>query len=69
MATQSFTPLDTRQQALCKSVGIEEPQELSLIRETDTSITMRHHKSGNEVWIEKGEAQKRKERMEYGLWL
>ena len=68
MATQAFTPLNTRQQALCKSVGIEEPQELSLIRETDTSITMRHQKSGNEVWIEKGEAQKRKER-ENGLWL
>lgn len=65
MATSGFVPLDTRQQQLCLGCGIDRPEEMVVIRETEDYLTMRHHKSFNTVSIHKSEAQKRKEK---GLW-
>lgn len=67
MAMDSHIPLNERQAALCREIGIEHPEAMAVIRETDDYLLMRHHKTWNEVSIRKSEAQKRKEK-EMKLW-
>ena len=65
MATDGFVPLNERQARLCRDSGIDHPEEMAVIRETEDYLTMRHHASYNEVTISKSETQKRKEQ---GIW-
>lgn len=55
-----FTVPNERQAQLCRDCGIN-PQGVAVILENDSVLAMLHHKSGNEVTITKGFAQRRKE--------
>ena len=67
MAMDSFVPLNERQAALCREIGIEHPEAMAVITETEDYLWMRHHKTWNEVTVRKSETQKRKEK-ELKLW-
>lgn len=67
MAFDGFKPLDKRQAALCMASGVDHPEDMAVIRETEDYLKMRHHASYTEVTIHKSNAQKRAER-EMKLW-
>ena len=67
MAFDGFKPLDRRQTALCLACGVDHPEGMAVIRETEDYLKMRHHASYTEVTIHKSNAQKRAER-EMKLW-
>lgn len=55
-----FAPSDI-QRDLIESVDIF-PGGMSVIHENEDVLMLKHHKSGNEIMIIKGEAQRRKEK-------
>lgn len=67
MAAGGFKPLDQRQTALCMACGIDHPEKMAVIRETEDYLKMRNHEAYAEVTIHKNETQKRKEK-EMELW-
>ena len=67
MAMDSFVPLNERQAALCREIGIERTEEMAVIIETEDYLKMRHHRAYCEVTIRKSETLKRKEK-ELKLW-
>ena len=67
MAMGKFLPVDDRQAALCREVGIEHPEAFAVITETEDYLWLRHHKRWHEVTIRKSETKKRKEK-ELKLW-
>lgn len=67
MAMDGFKQLDERQAALCRAIGIAEPDRFCVIRETDQYLLVRHHRAYTEVMIHKNETTKRNEK-ELGLW-
>lgn len=56
-----FTAINARQAALCRECGVD-PEGKSVILENESCLLLRHHKSGNDVRVIKGEAQRRRER-------
>lgn len=55
-----FTVPNDHQAQLCRDSGVD-PHGMVVILENDGILAMQHHKSGNEVTITKGFAQRRKE--------
>lgn len=55
-----FTVPNAHQKQLCRDCGID-PAGVAVILENDSVLAMLHHKTGNEVTITKGFAQRRKE--------
>lgn len=66
MAMDRFIPPNERQAQLCRECRID-PAGMAVISETEGVLRLRHYKSGNNVLIDKSEAQKRKEK-EMKLW-
>lgn len=58
-----FTVPNAHQAQLCRDSGVD-PAGMAVILENDRVQWMLHHKSGNEVTITKGYAQRRKEQNE-----
>lgn len=55
-----FTVPSGNQAQLCRESGVD-PEGMVVILENDSVLAMLHHKTGNEVTITKGFAQRRKE--------
>mgnify|MGYP003294610057 CR=1 FL=1 len=55
-----FTAPNAHQVKLCRESAVD-PIGMAVILENEDILVMKHHKSGNEVTITKGLAQRRKE--------
>lgn len=55
-----YSTPNARQMTLCRECGVD-PEGMVVILENDRVLAMLHHKTGNEVTITKGFAQRRKE--------
>ena len=66
MATDSNVPLNERQAALCRATNIG-TEGMSVLSENEGVLRLIHHPTRNFLWIDKAEAQRRKEK-EMKLW-
>ena len=62
--TGKFSTPDERQAALCRQSGVA-PEGMAVILENESVLALKHHKSGNEISIHKGEKQRRIEQNGY----